>query len=156
MIWEDVFPAFQDELEKISVSLAGLRPETILSYPQPQPMVTPGAEKAQRILALAEEKQPVKTAGFAGGPDTIPGFGSVFRKKRDEDPPPDAVDKAKRVGGYLLAGAGTGKFVTDIATGFDASPKQRAIGTAVGAALGGAELVRQHVKKKRWEKKNAK
>lgn len=155
MDWEIIFPSFKDELEKIGVSLSGLRPDTLLSYPQAQPMQTQGLEKAQRVLAIADQRKVEKTAGFSGGPDTIPGFGKLFKKKNKEDePPPDVIDKLKRVGGYTLAGAGTGKFVTDIATGFNASPRQRAIGTAAGAALGLAELGRLKLKKKRWEKKN--
>jgi len=49
---------FFDELRKIAeVSLSGLSPETILSQKQPEPMETPGSQKAMAILDLAASKK---------------------------------------------------------------------------------------------------
>lgn len=58
-----MFPAatkkgFFDELRKISsISLETLSPETILSQKQPEPMETPGSQKAMAILDLAASKK---------------------------------------------------------------------------------------------------
>lgn len=61
------------------VSLFGLSPQTILGYPKPQPMETPGLQKAQRILDLAQDDQLGKESSVMSDSLT-PNLDALFEK----------------------------------------------------------------------------
>jgi hypothetical protein len=123
--------AFEDELQKISVSLAGLSAETILSQKAPEPLETPGVQKALQVLDLAEKQ---KTAGFkevamggvAGG--GLGGFGTNLVANS-----PWANQWAARRG----------------QAGQTALNNLRWAGTAAGTVLGAGNQIRKEMKAKK-------
>lgn len=178
MIWEALKAGFDDELAKISeVNLAGLSAETILSYPQPEPMPSAAYEKAQEILRKADS---YRAQGFdkssSPRPDMLPQLRRLTRR-RDSDPPPSKLDKAVGYGGHTLAGTGAAKFVGDaVETGLSAAhtrmqrhgkpgfkfmnekftegklpARHKAAILAAGAALGVAHKVRKEHRRKKWQ-----
>lgn len=171
---------FADELSKIGeFNLSGIKAETLLSYPKPEPMPSSAYEKAQQILQKAT---PITKQADAIRPDQMPNIQKLVGKKKKnrretDGPPPNAIDKAKSVGGHALAGAGAGKFLhgwgdsvrlsrlKPQTTGRifkktvypqPASPKSQAVIMTAGAGLGLAELGRKKLRKHRWEKEQEK
>jgi hypothetical protein len=175
MDWATLKAGFRDELSKISeVNLAGLSAETLMNYPQREPMPSAAYEKAQAILAKVQPGGAEKTAGPR--PDVLPMFKRLTRRK-ENDPPPTKSDKALNYGGHVLAGTGAAKFVGDAAeTGMSAvhTHLQRKGGTGfkvmnekftegklparykagilgAGAALGLAHKLRKEHRRKQWQ-----
>jgi hypothetical protein len=163
MFWDTILVSFNDEMEKIALSLSGISTDTLLNYPKQQIMATPGVEKAQKVI----DKLPsIKTAAY-GPPDQLPNFGRIFSTKKKKEPPPGKIEKAKSVGGHALAGAGSAKFMGDFAESALAAakpsakvlnhqyywgkfpPKVRAGIMGTGASLGIAERFRKEHKRKK-------
>lgn len=162
MNWDALYAGFRDELDKIAeVNLRGLSSETIRSYPQPQPMPSEAYEKAQAILARAQQMQlPVEKTADAIRPDQLPQIKRFFRKRnKNDDPPPGKTEAALSYGGHTLAGAGAAKFtsgavdeVRQAMKKAPLSPKAKSLALAGGAALGLGNKIRKDVRRKRWQK----
>jgi hypothetical protein len=149
MTWDITKAAFADELEKIAeVNLSGVSPERVSTmFEGAPPMETTGYNQAKSVL---QKMQQVKTAApIPRLPQlkrlTRPGMGN-----KEDGPPPDAIDKAKHLGGHMLAGAGAGRFVAEF-TPKSVDPKKKFIGTALGAGLGAVEYARKAHRQKQWE-----
>lgn len=153
MDWQHLKDAFDDELIKIAeVSLRGLSPESVLQGSEPlPPSDSPGFQKARSILELAASQgQPLEKVSYR--------YYQQFQgKKKEPELQPDAIDKVKSFGLHVLSGGGAGRFAAEFRPK-GATPKQRFIGTAVGAGLGAAEYGRKrlriHKAKTQMEKKS--
>lgn len=179
MDWAALKTGFRDELAKISeVNLAGLSAETLMNYPQREPMPSAAYEKAQAILAKMQPGGAEKTAGPR--PDVLPQLRRML-SRRESDPPPTKFDKALGYGGHVLGGAGAAKFVGDAAetglsaihkrlqdkggTGFKVMNEKFTEGKlparykagilAGGAALGLAHKLRKEHRRKQWQQKGS-
>lgn len=177
MLWRAVHDGFRDELTKIGeMNLSGLSTDTLMNYPQPTPMPSAAFEKAQAILAKYYPMTGVeKTSGPR--PDVLPQLKKLLSRKED-DPPPTALDKTLSYGGHVLGGTGAAKFVGDAAeTGLSAyhthlqrkgkeglkfmnekftegklPARYKAGILAAGASLGLAHKIRKDVRRKKWKK----
>lgn len=159
MLWRVVQVGFRDEMRKISeVNLSGVSAETLMNYPQPEPMPSAAYEKAQAILSRVGS---VKTEGVektsGPRPDVLPQLRRLARRK-DGDPPPNDLDKAMAYGGNILAGAGAAKFTGDagekIREGFGGkslTPKTKALILIGGATAGLANKIRKDRNRKKWQ-----
>jgi hypothetical protein len=159
MDWRLAREGFRDELTKIGeLNLSGLSAETLMSYPQPEPMPSAAYEKAQAILAKVG---PIKTEGVVKTsqfrPDMLPQYKRLARRKAG-DPPPDKIDTALGYGGNILAGTGAAKFtgdavdkVREAVTGKTFSTKTKAIILGAGAAAGLANKLRKEHRRKKWQ-----
>lgn len=172
MDWGALKAGFRDELSKIGeVNLHGLSSETILNYPAPEPMPSAAYEKAQAILQKAQRYQSVapppqeeKTAG-SPRPDVLPQLNRLLNKhmKKEDEPPPGKIDKAKSLAGHTLAGAGAAKFIhgavetgvqtrrTGVQRFYKLDPKWQAGALAAGAAMGAGEYFRKQHRKRKWQ-----
>ena len=179
MFWKAVQSGFRDELTKIGeMNLSGLSAETLLNYPQPEPMPSAAYDKAQAILAKVDQ---FRAAGFqktsGPRPDVLPQLKKLLSRKED-DPPPTALDKTLSYGGHVLGGTGAAKFLGDAAeTGLSAyhthlqrkgkeglkfmnekftegklPARYKAGILAAGASLGLAHKIRKDIRRKRWKK----
>lgn len=179
MHWKALQEGFRDELTKIGeMNLSGLSSETLLSYPQPEPMPSAAYDKAQAILARLPS---IKTEGVektsGPRPDVLPQLKRLLRR-REDDPPPTALDKTLSYGGHILGGTGAAKFVGDAAeTGLSAyhthlqrkgkeglkfmnekftegklPARYKAGILAAGASLGLAHKLRKEHRRKKWQK----
>lgn len=115
MNWAIVRAGFEDELYKIAeMSLAGISAETVLNYPQAEPMPSAAYEKAQAILQKVRSFHPdgaEKTSASRIRPDQYePGPDEVLAKRKGE---PGASAQAKSLGAHVLGGAGAAKFFHD-------------------------------------------
>src|SRR3954468_2734935 len=101
MLWEGMKSSFFDELEKIStISLSGLSPETVLNSPKPEPMETPGLDKARQILARVDS---IKTAAAKKKSKPIlQGYG--LQTVGDGPVQKNVWDHTKSLAGHGLAG----------------------------------------------------
>lgn len=128
-----VLSAFDEELRKIGeVNLSGLSPTTVLSQKPPEPFVTPGLDKAQQILSRAiMDKQ----------------------ASRLEDKHEKQVRAVRQAGSHTLAGAGIGRLLAGLSfkKDFGPSPRQKTMGTLVGATAG----LTDHLLEKRYLKRKA-
>lgn len=166
MDWAALRSGFDDELDKIGeVNLAGLSAGTILNYPEPQPAPSEAFDKARSILMKAQKYQDLSPQD---GEEKIAKvvalrseqFPQAIQKKRrrDSEPPPGNVEKAKSIGGHMLAGAGATRFVHDWSEhvhkakgGASFSPRHKALAVATGATLGLSEWARKQRRKKKWQ-----
>jgi hypothetical protein len=81
------------------ISLAGLSPETILNYPKPGPMETPGLQKAQKVLNMTDEHdQFAKTSSLTPHID-------AFFEKLAEDSKTDAQKRYPELMKVSVAGS---------------------------------------------------
>ena len=173
MDWAALKNGFEDELLKIGeISLAGLKAETLLNYPEPQIPPSPGYEKAKAILQKAQQYQELspeeEKVAHIGMPDELPKIQVLMRrrKKRGDEPPPGKIEKAKSLGAHTLAGAGAGKFLHSAVESAVQAKKNRwdvylptrsRFGAvAAGAGLGAAEWARKEHRKKKWQQGQAK
>lgn len=151
MTWDITKAAFKDELEKIAeINLSGVTPERLSSmFEGAPPMETVGYEQAKAVLMKRQQMQKTAATPIPRLPQlkrlTRPGF------KNEDGPPPDAIDKMKRLGGHILAGAGAGRFAAEF-TPHAVEPKRKFIGTAIGAGLGAAEFARKAYRQRKFEK----
>jgi hypothetical protein len=134
-----------DELRKIAdISTSGLSPETVLNAPRPEPMPTPGLDKARAILSKAEM------------------FKTAAKKKRQSKPLVDGYklptvgeqskknvwDQAKSVAGHGLAGAAAGKTLAELSKA-NITNVGKWRGAAAGAAVGLGDYAYQKIRQKR-------
>jgi hypothetical protein len=142
MDWKQVRASFDDELYKISeISLSGLSTETTLQNSQPPPpMESPGFQKARAILDMmgGDAKEKLSYSYYNNQFPRLAKGGL----QGEPTPPPDKIDKLKSLGAHVLAGGGAGRFASEFSPK-GATPKERFIGTAVGAGLGAAEYARK-------------
>lgn len=147
MLFEDLKASFLDELEKISdISTSGLSPETVLNSPKPEPMETPGLDKARQILARAET---IKTAAKKAKP-IMEGF--KLPTVSGEAPKKNAWDHTKSVAGHGLAGAGAGKIIGEIGK---MGPKGKYLSTVGGLGVGVADYGYQKLRQRQQAVKTA-
>lgn len=124
-----------DELSKISgIDLRGLGPENMMSGAPPEPMPTPGFDKAQDILGRAQQ---MKTAAPLGD-----AYGQGVSQSRELMRPNQNDSKSERnvksFGAHLIGGMGIGRMVTEFAHGphVEGSHKAKWYGMAAGGAIG--------------------
>lgn len=152
-------------LKTAGISLSGLSPETIMSVKAPEPMPTPGYDKAKRILESASEIEKVSRAmgryGMAAGNPTI---GKLTKDPDSDGPPQTALDKGVSAGAHFAAGAGAGGAMTALAHGpkwaenqavRGALERRKWYGAAAGGALGAAHWARKQYRRGQWEKQQA-
>ena len=107
MNWKAFKLGLLDELEKISaISTRGLSTETIMGAEEPQPMETTGFQVAKSILDRAQMLKTAASKQIQRALPRQPGLGKLIHQGDDS-----ASEKAKSVGGYGLAGLGTGKAI---------------------------------------------
>jgi hypothetical protein len=97
------------------ISLSGLSPETILNYPKPEPMQTPGLQKAQKVLNMTDEHDT-----FPKEASITPNVDAFFEKLAEE-----SLTTAQRRYPELLKVSGSVKAI---------SAPRRVAGTAKGSA----------------------
>jgi len=154
---ESVMSSFYDELEKIStVSLSGLSPETVLTASQPQPMPTPGLDKARQILEKAELYKTAARRKQTGIQNpSLPQFQTLARPVQ---PGMSKTDKALSGGAHVVGGMGVGKLLAEYSHGFKGiegvkpSPRVGALAMTAGGALGGARFVQKRLQERRMAK----
>lgn len=133
MNWDAVRAGLEDELEKISISLMGFSPETVLNRPETPPMQTDGLAKALQILQKAEQYEMPKVAW-------------ARRALEDTD---NRYEKIRPWVNRGLAGAGAGTLLTGL-TSNAPTLKHRLIGAGVGAGASLADHAyarhRRHIK----------
>jgi hypothetical protein len=148
--WDSLRSGLLDELIKIAdVDLQNVSPEIVEKNSMPPPpFESVGFKKAQEILNRASMP---KTAAR-----TIPGYAigaPQYRRLTGKKNPKDATveDKAKNVGGNVIAGMGIGRLLTEYAHGPNRALSQKAkwLGMTGGAGIGLANAVRQHIKAKK-------
>lgn len=131
--------ALRDELQKIAeVRLDGLSPETVMSLRAPEPMATPGLQRAREILSRAELS---KTANM-----TAPDIEQASAQDRK-------INTFRDAGKRTLTGAGVGRLLSEVSlkTSGNISPIRRTIGTAIGATAGLAD----HFVERRYQRRKA-
>lgn len=113
-MWDFMKISFLDEMTKIAdIQLHGLSPQTVLNAKQPEPMETPGLDKARRVLQVADT---LKTASEKTE--------NKYKKIRDEIKP-------------ILTGMGAGGMLSILSLKPGTNVPVSGLKKTVGAALGG-------------------
>jgi hypothetical protein len=164
MDWNVVRAGMNDELEKISISLMGFSPESVLHRQEAEPMQTEGLSKAMKILQKADQYDlHSKTAGAVinrVGRELIEYMAKKETQKRlgkhkiawARKALQDTDNRYEKIRPWVnrgLAGAGAGTLLTGLTSAVP-SLKHRLIGAGIGASASLADHAyarhRKHVK----------